>query len=225
MGRALATSRQAARSDLPSVQALISEGESLLRRVDPNFNPGKARRCRLYLQLLRDIQRERKRCYTRFSFADSVERDEHDWAEGVREWFARVKKMLPDEHGRWVCYFGSRQLECLEKGKADLLFPPHRQDQLGHPCCLDEMPVIEDLTPRIGGRRASPQIQDRNELIRRFRAEAQTKGLRGQTHRYICRKLDEAKVPTPWTEFRSWLKPHLSNPTYRARIDSIFSKA
>lgn len=214
MQRARTTSRRDTRRDPPSLDALISEATSLSERF--GYRLVTTRCLKLYVQLMNDIDRGRKR-YTRPSFADSEEQNEHHWADGVRDWFARANKMFSkDEYRKWVCYFGSKQLESLRERDGGLLFPPHRQDQRHYPYCLDEMPVLEDLTPHTGGRPPSSKIVARNELIREL------KGKRA-SHRRICQELDQKKYrpPADW-EVRSW-KAGYEDAHLRSLIHKMFS--
>ena len=70
-----------------------------------------------------------------------------------------------------------------------------------------------------GGRKVSPNIQKRNDLIRELKS-------RGTKHINICKKLDAAGCSPPprWRNINSWTKAY-RDADLRNRIHALFSKS
>lgn len=122
---------------------------------------------------------------------------EESWIQRVKEYFHLLKRRVGrDEFERWVDQFAFAQCDSFQDGSTVLLDPQH----------ISGMPDLSTFTPRTGGPRPSADIQDRNKLIRKYRTEARRKRKK-PISTYICRKLDEHRIPTVWpTEFQSWMK-------------------
>lgn len=152
-----------------------------------------------------------------------------DGIRDIKEYFRRYKRMVSsEEYQRGVDCFERVNLEFLKRPasqhQAFPMYPPIDQNDFryGLLCIKHEaLPVLEGFTPRTGGRRARPEVQERNELIRRFKKEAPP----GKVAWYVCCKLNDHEIPTPWPdEFDSWTKALTAEKAKRNYIHSMISR-
>lgn len=179
----------------------------------------------LLRKLIEDIHRGKARTIPKPFTHDTTA--EESRVEAIKEYFHQIERRVsPVEYRKLVDQFEQVNRAYLQLPASQRLsfpkYPPIDRTDFQDRLCIRDMPILEEFTPRTGGRRATLAVQERNTLIRKFRAEAS----KGEILRYVSEKLDGAEIATPWPdEFKSWTKALESDKQYKARIASIISKS